>query len=76
MVQAHHATVDAPVVERGTATHAIAPGDVSGAFFFGIHPHSAQTNSTLSEIESPLCQDVFRSGQCQADSPTVRNFSQ
>ena len=24
---------------------------------------------------NPHCQDAFRSGQCQADSPTVRNFS-
>ena len=73
MVQAHHATVDAPGVQRGTATHAIAPGDVSGALFFW---DPSSFGPTLSEIESPLCQDVFRSGQCQADSPTARNFSQ
>ena len=73
MVQAHHATVDAPGVQRGTATHAIAPGDVSGAFFFGIHPHSAQTNSTLSEIESPMT-GLFSQRLCRAtqDSESLK----
>ena len=32
-------------------------------------------NSPLSEIESPLSGICFRGGQCQADSPTVRNVS-
>ena len=42
---------------------------------FCIHRHSAQKNSALSEIVSPL-SGSFRGGQCRADSPTVRNFSQ